>query len=384
MPAKKKIPFAVSRRGAGSLTDQTAEGFRLAISGGYYAEGDVLPPLVRISQELGVSMIVSRLAVKRLVDEGLIVPRPGVGCEVVGKYAAQWRGRALFVVPERNDIYHVNVVGDVLRRRLAAAGCRFEQLTVAKRADGSYDLSQLRPRLLDRGLLVVQMFAVPEIAREVAAAGVRSIVVARDGAGAFRGSEVVRFSGGAAVPELVSRCVATGVRTALQFGFEYGVADASAALEKAGVKTENVCVRVDSRDDGVIAAVKRATIEYFGRRLASSRPLPDLVYFTDDFAAEAGLMAMALAGVRAPDDVFVASWANRGLAPVYDRTVARMEVDPFANGEALADFVVSALDGGAHIPPPVFAPEFIDGETFPRAHDGRRAKKERKNSKWKS
>jgi len=383
MTAKKKIPFAVSHRGAGSLTDQTAGGFRLAISNGYYAEGDVLPSLARISQELGVSMIVSRLAVRRLVEEGLVVPRPRVGCEVVGKHAAQWRGRVLFVVPERNDIYHVNVVGDVLRRRLAAADCQFAQLTVARRPDGTYDLAQLRARLRDPELVVVQMFAVPEIAREVVAAGVRSIAVARDGSGMFRGSDAIRFSGGAAVPDLVSRCVAAGVKTVLQFGFEYGVADAAAALEAAGIATENVCVRVREGVDGVIEAVKRETMEYFRRRLASRRPLPDLVYFTDDFAAEAGLLAMAMAGVRSPEDVLVASWANKGLAPVYARSVARMEVDPFANGEALADFVIGVIDGRAGGTPPVFAPKFIDGETFPRGRIVRRAKKERKNSKWK-
>ena len=376
----KKIPFSVSRRSAGSLTDQTAEGFRLAVSSGYYAEGDVLPPLRRVSSELGVSMIVARLALRRLVDEGLLLPRRGLGCEVLGRGAAAWRGRVLFVVPDRNDSYHVNVVGDVLRRRLFAAGCQFEQLTVTRGLDGVYDLSQLRPRLRDQGLVVVQMFAVPEIAREVVAAGVRSVAVVRGRPGAFRGSSVVRFSGDAAVPELVRRCAAAGVRSALQIGFEYGVVDASSALEDAGVRTESVYVNVPASGDGVIASVKRATLAWFAKRFESRRPLPDLVFFTDDFAAEAGLMAMALRGVRAPEDVFVASWANRGLAPVYDRPVARMEVDPFANGEALADYAVAVIEGRAPAAPPSFVPSFVDGETFPAARVGRPAKRKKANT----
>ena len=360
----KKIPFVLSRNDRTSLTDQMVAGFRTAISSGYYKEGEILPPLQTIAEVLGVSMIVSRGALRRLADEGMLLPHPGRGSEVLGKGAVTWKGRVLFVTPDRNDMYHVNVVCDVLRRRLLSAGYFFNQITITKDASGRYDTTQLQLRLKDPELFVVEMFAVPEISKEVVAAGVPSVVVVRDD-GSYTGANVVRFASAASVPEFVARCREAGVGRVLQVGFEYGFADASEALRAAGIAVESVYVSAPNQEAGVIEAVKRSTLEFFSAFLARGAELPDLIYFADDHAAEAGLLALALAGVRVPEDVRVVSWSNRGLAPVYAKSVARMEVDPFANGENLAAYVLALLGGGQAGPVPEMNPRYVAGETFP-------------------
>ncbi len=339
-------------------------GFRTAIASGYYKEGELLPPLKTISSTLGVSMIVSRAALRRLADEGMLLAHPGRGSEVLGKGTIMWKGRVLFITPDRNDSYHVNVVCDVLRRRLLAAGYFFNQITVTKDAAGRYDMSQLQLQLKDPALFVVEMFGVPEISREVVAAKVRSVVVARDD-GDYSGADVIRFASGASVPAFVSACRAARIRRVLQVGFEPGFADAAQALREAGIEVESVCVSAPVQEPGVIETVKRATHEFFASFLARSAARPDLIYFADDHAAEAGLLALALAGVRVPDDMKVVSWSNCGLAPVYVKPVTRMEVDPISNGERLAEYVLWRLGAGPKVPVPVMNPRFVPGDTFP-------------------
>lgn len=364
MAGYKQIPFVLSRNDRTSLTDQMVAGFRSAISSGYYKEGEILPPLKRISESLGVSMIVSRGALRRLADEGLLLPHPGRGSEVLGKGAVTWKGRVLFVAPDRNDSYHVNVVCDGLRRRLLAAGYFFNQITVTKDAGGRYDTTQLRLRLKDPELFVVEMWGVPEISREVVAAGVRSVVVFRDDA-TYDGANAVRFASEAAVPEFVGHCRAAGITSVLQVGFEYGFADAAEALRAAGIAVESVHVSTPNQESGVIEAVKRSTHDFFSGYLSRGGRLPDLIYFADDHAAEAGLLALALAGIRVPEDVRVVAWSNRGLAPVYPKSVTRMEMDPFANAEGLSAYVLALLGSGAAGPAPKMTPRYITGETFP-------------------
>ncbi len=363
----RPIPFAISRTAHESLTDQLANGFRQAIANGYYSEGEILPPLKVIAENQGVSLIVARGAFRRLAEERLVLPHPGRGIEVLGGGIPVWRGRILFVVPDRSDSYHVSVVGDILRRRLLSAGYFFSQITVMRDSNGEYDMTQLNLRLKDPGLVVVEMFGVPEISRAVVAAGVKSVVVARGAVGDYPGASVARFSSAAAIADFAASCVAAGVKRVLQVGFEYGISDAASALSDAGVSVESVYVPVANPDTGVIESVKRSTLEFFVKYLARGAKLPDLVYFMDDHAAEAGFLAFALRGIAVPDGVRVVSWSNRGLAPVYAKSVARIEMDPFANGDRLAEYVLMVLGGVECVEPPVLSARYLAGETFPAA-----------------
>ena len=67
---KVSPPFAVDRTSALSLIAQVSEGFRRAIESGVYSLGDVLPNMEDISAAAGVSMMVTRSAIRRLAADG--------------------------------------------------------------------------------------------------------------------------------------------------------------------------------------------------------------------------------------------------------------------------------------------------------------------------
>ena len=360
----KRLPFELSRDERTSLTGQLVAAMRKAIVSGYYRPGDQLPPLRAAASELGVSMIVTRNALSRLVEEGLVHPRPGIGCVVQAGATTSWRGRVLFVVPDRGDSFHVTVAGDVLRRNLTRTGYLLSQITVPRLGARRYDLSQLHILLREPFSLVVHMFAVREIASCLAASGLRTLLVAREELD-FPNCAVARFASDAAIPGFASHCARAGVRSVLQIGFEHGFADAAPVLRSRGIAVESVYADegVDVQGAGVIEAVKRWTHAFFAARFDRGAPLPDLVYFADDHIAEAGLLALALRGVRVPADVKVVAWSNRGLAPVGGCPITRMEVDPFSTGEQLSKFALGLL-AGSRPEPPVMRPEYLAGETF--------------------
>jgi DNA-binding LacI/PurR family transcriptional regulator len=81
-------------------------------------------------------------------------------------------------------------------------------------------------------------------------------------------------------------------------------------------------------------------------RKVAKRDLPELFIFTDDYVAQGALMALALAGVRLPDDVAVVTHSNKGITPIWEKPLARLEMDPTAHARAVADAVVDYLDTG--------------------------------------
>ena len=100
------------------------------------------------------------------------------------------------------------------------------------------------------------------------------------------------------------------------------------------------------------------------RRFAPGKARPDLVIFTDDHVAFGGLLALALRGVKVPGDTSVITLSNRGAASVWPQSLARIEIDPLADGKALADYAVAKIEG--HPAQEVsWRTRFIPGETFP-------------------
>ena len=74
-----RLPFAVSRSKRATLVEQVADGLRTCILSGVYRPGDVLPTTRGLAEELGVSRIVTRAAVRRLAADGLVNPKPRSG-----------------------------------------------------------------------------------------------------------------------------------------------------------------------------------------------------------------------------------------------------------------------------------------------------------------
>ena len=72
-----KLPFEINRNGAEPLTSQIEQGVVRGIETGFWKPGDILPTLDELAAATGVSLIVVRNAMRRLVDKGRVNPRPG-------------------------------------------------------------------------------------------------------------------------------------------------------------------------------------------------------------------------------------------------------------------------------------------------------------------
>ena len=120
--------------------------------------------------------------------------------------------------------------------------------------------------------------------------------------------------------------------------------DATDMLKMLGVEVKTLEVEnlgsPESMSKGGFAAIQ----EWFASKRGAWRP--DVVFFTDDYAAQGGLIALKNLGLRIPEDVAVVSHANKGHGPVWEKPLTRLEMDPVAHGKALAREIAAYLRGG--------------------------------------
>ena len=118
---------------------------------------------------------------------------------------------------------------------------------------------------------------------------------------------------------------------------------------------------------GQLFGVERAGRLAFERLIAQGKVSRDAVYFfADDYLARGALTALANAGLKAPADIRIATWANAGLGPDYLHELSRMEMDPVRAGATIAKAVLSYLKNGTYPDGIVIGPKWIAGETLNR------------------
>jgi len=89
------LPFSIALRGGIPVYEQVIYAVTRAIVGGQMRPGDLFPSVRTLSQELKINPNTAHKIVAALVDQGLLVVRPGIGTEVVDpKRAATAVGRA--------------------------------------------------------------------------------------------------------------------------------------------------------------------------------------------------------------------------------------------------------------------------------------------------
>jgi len=91
---------------------------------------------------------------------------------------------------------------------------------------------------------------------------------------------------------------------------------------------------------------------------------PSLFFIADDYLTTGALAALSYAGLKVPEDVRLATWANAGLGPDYARPLSLMELDPYKAGEAVAKAMLAYLKNGAFPPNVVVGPKWMKGETM--------------------
>ena len=363
---KTELPFEINRTSAKGLIDQMVDGIKVAISSGRYRPGDKLPSVRALAELAGVSLIVPRLAIRRLEREDVVMTRPRIGTIVRASKEKIWRGRVLFVVPESDGNFVINVATGVMRNEFAIRGYQLERVTVPKSRDGKYDFTFLNLALHVRADLILVAYRRSSVIRRIRSFHVPFVVMGNIYQGTVNGAVgMVGISSHAASHEFVRRCLANGVKHIIEVGFSRGAFGYLAQVAKeAGLDYESWVVqhRGDSRRHDLVA---ESACSAFRRRLAAGSDwLPDVFYFNDDFVASGALMALTSCCVRIPEDVKVVSFANLGLGPVFYRRLTIFECDPFKFGTAVASALFRFLETGRWPGNVLFEERYVPGETF--------------------
>ena len=351
-----------------TLVEQVATGLRRCIMSGFYKPGDILPTTRDLANILGVSRIVTRAAVRELTKAELINPRPSVGCVVLGSGGKLWKGNVLFVSRSNGRVYYDNVFATTLRANIAKGGWFVTTVTSTGWASGKVDTSELEMQLKQPVTLAVVLFNNPDAERVLSRSGVPFVTLGNKRTCRLKGCVGhVCYDRSAAVAEFAAAAKSAGVKCALEVGWE-GFDDVACALKAVGVRTTkwNVSVSSDANmPSGVSFAVRDAFLERLNlQNKGNAWSVPDLIYFSDDYACTGALAAFGAAGVRVPEDVRVVTWANKGNEPVFAKELSRMEMDPEGDADKVAAAVLAQLEGRPGDFPPTLGPVFRRGATL--------------------
>ena len=363
----KKPPFTIDRTRRGGLVEQLASALRRSIQTGYYKSGDVLPPTRELAALLDVSRVIAVRATQRLAEEGLVNPRPHLGCEVCAPDRPPWKDQVLIVVPPGIGNPSGNAVYAVLRDALTSNGYLPFVATVPRSPNGKFDdFAFLDTMLCQQTALVVQLHNQENISRWLSQRKVPFIRFDTDGSHVASGCVgVVRRCCNTALADFAEHCRIEKVSRVLQVKAFPHALDVTLPLKCIGVhvSTWQVSLPENAR---TAYGLKKWAAEAFASRLAEKGRgwLKDLVFFQDDHLTDGALLAFEAAGVKIPDDVRIVTWANRDYGPVSLVPLTRMEMDVVSNGEKLVDCVLDYLRTGefpAHV---MVGPTYIKGKSF--------------------
>ncbi len=358
---KPDCGIEVDRSSALSLADQVYRGLRERIFAGRVKIGAAVPSLRALADGLGVSVKVTKAAYGRLVRDGWLRAEPRRGYVAVTPEIPRCRARILLVLP--NEGFFSDYVAHRLQERCEKAGIQVSRALVAdpEEVPVSLDIA-----LSDRFDMAVSFHFKRRVIEALDESGVPFVLATGecDAASRFRNCAGRLHVADDVSGEVAAFCARRGVRTAELVDFHAVKRPYAAAFRRAGIAVRE---RTIPCADGTLwyEDIPRGVMRAFLRRLKSRRPaLPDLFFFLDDYVAKGALMALAASGVRIPEDVKALTLANRGNGPVYVRELARVELDPLARGDVIADFVISRLKGCDAAPPQLPPPVFIAGETL--------------------
>lgn len=361
----KKPPFSLDRTRRRKLTEQLASSLRAAIETGYYKAGDIVPPVRELAAEVGVSPGIAARALARIREEGLISPRPRIGCVVCAKNRPLWKGHVVLVVSTGRGNPYENAVHAVVRDQLTAAGYLVTDVTVADRPGAPHsDFALLDSVLCQRPDLVVQLQDYWNIAEGLSA----------------RGVPFVRFSIGETLPPncvglvkkrydlalapFLAHCRERKPRSVLQIAARHKL-DVTHPLEEAGIPVETWKL-----PDALIIASGATVTAWAAEKIsellaARGRDgLPDLLFIHDDHFTTGILTVLLHAGLRVPEDVRLVTFSNSDYGPFYVKPLTRMEMNGAADGERLVDCVLAYLRTGTFPADVVLGPTYLRGESF--------------------
>ena len=355
-------PFAVDRSLRVGLATQVADALRNAILTGYYAPGEVLPPIRELAAITGVAQVLVVRAIRMLREERLVSPRPHVGCVVCAKNRPLWKGQVLIVVPAGIGNPDDNAVYAVLRDKLTVGGYLPLVATVpyvVSESGRRYDFALLDSMMRQQIDLVVQLHDQPEIARWLSRRGVPFVRYTRTAFYLKNCVGAVVRAVDLALADFVSHCREVGVKDVLEVRVWRGGLSVAAALKKAGIGVETLNVPLADGRCTAYSLSKWAADDFMKRKR-----LPELLFFQDDHLTAGALLAFGERGIKVPRDVKVVTWANRDYGPVSIRPLTRMETDVAAFGEKMSSYILEYLSTGMFPECAAVGPKYVRGESF--------------------
>lgn len=360
----KPLPFRISRGIRVNLVEQTVEGIRRAIATGYYRAGDYLPSYEAMAAELGVSVRIPTDAIRRLVADNYVSPRPRIGCLVLPRTDVCWRGRVIFTIPgECQSGYFAATLIAEARRLLSLEGYLSDTIGIAMR-NGRNDQSQLDEKLRDNVNFVITVFSSKTTLRRIEHAGVPHAGVMLDECrGVFHPVFEETVGVEDAMSELIGECRRKGVRTVLVLS-NGRWPDMVDALRAARLRTEEI--RIPSKAGfGFIERLRQDVMERLLSRFgAKDARLPDLIVSTDDVVTEGAIAAFDGLGVAFPRDAGFVTFANAGNVPIYARRFTCLLNDPRTMAADLVGRALGHLEGRRDAASEECRLAYAKGETF--------------------
>lgn len=364
------IPFEIDKASGKGLVELTVVGIRRAILDGAYAVDEVLPTQEEMAKALGVSIRVTREALAKLAEEGLVSARGRRGTVVLPLKTRKWKGRIVYLHSPYVGSYHFARFGETLAVELTAAGWIFSSVTVplpVDATDKSVD-AFVAAHCRDADLILVRG-CTDYAAQAVDACGVSWVALVEGNKdGDFKNCKGLAPSMMMhAVPEFVLHCRQSGVKRVVAMNLrprpdlEKGLARADIAYESWIVNPYNL-MALESYPQSAMEAMLR---RYGGLGTIRPAKLPDLFVFTDDYLARGALVALLSLGIRVPEDVRIVTLSNKGNAPTFPVSLSRFEVDPVRCGEAVSRCVLSYLAEGYLPDDVVVTYDYIKGASFP-------------------
>ncbi len=216
----KEIPFALDRSRRGDLAAQIAAGLRMAIETGFYKAGDILPPVRDLAPMLDVSKGIAEQALALVREEGLINPRPRVGCVVLDRRDRLWKGHVVIVVPPGRGNPLDNMIHVTVRDSLIAAGYLVSSASVAETAPGKFnDFALLDTVLRQPTDLVVQLQGQECVARWLSRRGIPFVRLGLTDLKPPNCVGLVRRDDDLVLADFVAHCQETGVKSVTRFPY---------------------------------------------------------------------------------------------------------------------------------------------------------------------
>ncbi len=341
-----------------------AETIRREMAEGRHRAGDLLPPVEELCARFGAAAFAVRRALHLLRDEGRITITKHVGAVVTDRAAFAWKGRIAFIHNSMAASYFSQRLAILLARRFDAAEWEMDAVFLESNHEGRLDLGPIRRRLaggLSFAIVLSEFYQISELLDQAAVPYVVLNGCAREFPNA---RAVIRDSTAECYGELIAAMKERKVRTIQEFDFTHRM-DRSfqSQIRSAGFTVRRVLSEFDNESGSSLRDVRACGHEAVARFLAnpSNRArLPDVILFDDDYIAAGGIVALLEAGLRIPGDVRVATFSNRGNELVTAVPLARMEIDPEAWADAVADYVLAQL-AGRRVPVPRPKFRFIPG-----------------------